>query len=264
MTLFDKNKQQSSNPDLSSIKQASNPNSLNNNNNGNNPSQLPSFNSNINSNPNNNGSQGQDEFVNPFNSNSNNSMNNNNNPNGFYDSNNMSNTNSYQPPSYDQQMPAFNSSSNPGNNNSMDSMNMGQGGFSQPSVSSLNSGDFISKEQAEEIIVQTVESVLEDKWEDITKNVRKVVEWKDKVESQITLVKEDIVSLQDAFSTLEKRLISKLNNYDKSILDVGSEIKALDKVFQKVTPTLVNNVTELGRIAKELKSVSNANKNFEE
>ncbi|MCH8520212.1 MAG: hypothetical protein LAT82_05665 [Nanoarchaeota archaeon] len=253
MTLFDKNKQQSSNPDLSNIKQASNPNSVNNNN----TSQLPSFNSN----PNTTNNSRQDEFVNPFNSNNGNNMGNN--QNGFYDSNNNNNPgnmNSYQPPSYDQQTPTFNSSSNP-----QDSMNMGQTGtYVQSSLSNLNSGDFISKEQAEEIIVQTVESVLEDKWEDITKNVRKVVEWKDKVESQITLVKEDIVSLQDAFSTLEKRLISKLNNYDKSILDVGSEIKALDKVFQKVTPTLVNNVTELGRIAKELKSVSNANKKFDE
>ena len=253
MTLFDKNKQQpSSTPDLSGIKQeamgSSSPSS----------SQLPSFNSNPNT-------QNNNEFVNPFNSNQGA------NPNMNNQFDNSMNMNSYQDPT--QQMPSFNSSS-PLPSPSEDPMNMGGGPMgsysqqpsfpSQPSASSLSPNDFISKEQAEEIIVQTVESVLEDKWEDITRNVRKVVEWKDKVESQVTLVKEDIVSLQDAFVTLEKRLISKLNNYDKSILDVGSEIKALDKVFQKVTPTLVNNVTELGRIAKDLKSMSHASKNFEE
>ena len=237
MTLFDKNKQQSpsSSPDLSGIKQEASGSS----------SQLPSFNSNPNNqNPN-------QEFVNPFNSNSNQGINN---------SNNM-NMNSYQPPMQEEMQ------QNPNSNfNSSQSMDMNPN-FGQSSYSMMNnsgSGEFISKDEAEQLIVQTVESVLEDKWEDITKNVRKVVEWKDKVESQITLVKEDIVSLQDAFTTLEKRLISKLNNYDKSILDVGSEIKALDKVFQKITPTLVNNVTELGKIAKELKSVSHANKNYEE
>ena len=255
MTLFDKNKQQSpsSSPDLSGIKQeASNSSSSNTSN------QLPSFNSNPTNQNNNQMNNGiNNEFVNPFNSNQNS------NPT----MGNSMNMNSYQSPSSSspsfgqeqQQMPSFDSST-------QYPSSMG-GGFPQqssPNVASLNSGDFISKEQAEEIIVQTVETILEDKWEDITRNVRKVVEWKDKVESQITLVKEDIVSLQDAFTTLEKRLISKLNNYDKSILDVGSEIKALDKVFQKITPTLVNNVTELGRIAKDLKNTSNANRNYEE
>lgn len=119
-----------------------------------------------------------------------------------------------------------------------------------------NSGEYISKEEVENLIYETTEKILEQEWENLTGKVQKVVDWKSSVESEVESIKEDINTMQEAFSTLEKRLISKLNNYDKSILDVGSEIKALDKVFQKVTPTLVNNVTELGKIAKDLKGVS--------
>ena len=114
----------------------------------------------------------------------------------------------------------------------------------------------INTKDVQALINETVEKIIEEKWTSLTENVQKVVDWKSKVEEQITLVKEDVVSMQESFSTLEKRLISKINNYDKSILDVGSEIKAMDKVFQKITPTLVNNVTELGRVVKDLKGVS--------
>lgn len=113
-----------------------------------------------------------------------------------------------------------------------------------------------SSDEIQSLINETVEKLIEEKWVELTANVQKVVTWKSKVEEQITLIKEDVVAMQEGFSNLERRLISKINNYDKSILDVGSEIKALDKVFQKITPTLVNNVTELGRIAKDLKGVS--------
>ena len=117
-----------------------------------------------------------------------------------------------------------------------------------------------SHEEMQALINETIEKIIEEKWVELTDNVQRVVDWKSKVEDQITLIKEDVVAMQEGFSTLEKRLISKLNNYDKSILDVGSEIKALDKVFQKITPTLVNNVTELGRIAKDLKGISHEKK----
>ncbi|MFT4244753.1 MAG: hypothetical protein ACMXYB_04855 [Candidatus Woesearchaeota archaeon] len=236
MTLFDKNKHKSSSSsDLSQIKQQASGSS----------SQLPTFNSN----PNNQSPNQQ--FVNPFS------------PSSNQPNNHLNNVdlNSSQLSMQEQIQQSQNSNLN--YSQSIDSSS----NFKQTPPTFTNNSNqegYLSKDEAEQLIVQTVEGVLEDKWEDITKNVRKVVEWKDKVESQITLVKEDIISLQDAFTTLEKRLISKLNNYDKSILDVGSEIKALDKVFQKITPTLVNNVTELGKIAKELKSVSHSSKNYEE
>lgn len=107
--------------------------------------------------------------------------------------------------------------------------------------------------QIQEMIDETVEKVIEEAWGQLTNRVDKVVNWKDKVEQQILLIKEDIVSMRDGFETIEKKLFNKLNSYDKNILDVNSEMKALEKVFQKITPTLVNNVNELSKIANDLR-----------
>ena len=46
--------------------------------------------------------------------------------------------------------------------------------------------------------------------------------------------------------------MSKIADYDKNLLSVGTEIKAME-VFQKVLPTLTENVGELSRITKEIK-----------
>ena len=120
---------------------------------------------------------------------------------------------------------------------------------------SLQSQEALTKVQIKELVDETVEKVIEEKWDSITEKVDRVLRWKEKKEEEINMLKEDIVSIADGFSKLENKLISKISNYDKNILDVNSEIKALEKVFQKVTPTLINNVNELSKIADDLKGV---------
>jgi len=43
--------------------------------------------------------------------------------------------------------------------------------------------------------------------------------------------------------------IGKISEYDKNITDVGVEIKAMEKVFQKVLPTFTENVNKIDRLA---------------
>lgn len=125
--------------------------------------------------------------------------------------------------------------------------------FNQPQQTSNPFSGGVDEARIQEMIDETVEKVLEEAWGEITNKVNKVVSWKDKVEQQVNMLKEDIVAIRDGFETLEKKLFSKLSNYDKNILDVNSEMKALEKVFSKITPTLVNNVNELSKIAEDLR-----------
>jgi hypothetical protein len=113
-----------------------------------------------------------------------------------------------------------------------------------------------SKDRIQEIVDETVEQVIEERWQQIVEKIEKVAQWKDKQEQHINLIKEDIITMKESFEKLEKRIINKVSDYDKNILDVNSEIKALEKVFQKITPTLVNNVNELSNIAKAFKADS--------
>lgn len=113
-------------------------------------------------------------------------------------------------------------------------------------------------DEIQEMIDETVEKIIDDKWDKVVSNVEKVISWKEQLEKQINMLKEDILHMKDEFQNVEKRIANKLNSYDKDIMDVGSEIKALEKVFQKITPTLVNNVNELSRIATTLKESNNS------
>ena len=53
--------------------------------------------------------------------------------------------------------------------------------------------------------------------------------------------------------SLTKSIMGKIQSYDQNIVDVGTEIKAMEKVFQKVLPTLTENVNKLDRMAKGYK-----------
>lgn len=107
-------------------------------------------------------------------------------------------------------------------------------------------------EQIQEMIDETIEKIIDERWKKIVEKIEKVASWKEKQEAHINMIKEDIVTIRDSFEKLEKKLTDKISNYDKNIVDVNSEIKALEKVFQKITPTLVNNVNELSKIANKL------------
>jgi prefoldin subunit 5 len=52
---------------------------------------------------------------------------------------------------------------------------------------------------------------------------------------------------------LQKGIFGKINEYDKSIVNVGTGIKSLEKVFKDVLPTLTENVQELDRLTRKLK-----------
>lgn len=121
---------------------------------------------------------------------------------------------------------------------------------SEPSIEESMKEDTYTKDQIQEIIAETVEKVIEERWEQLLDKVNKVAAWKEKQDAHINMIAEDIVTMKDGVEKLEKRLINKVESYDKNILDVNSEIKALEKVFQKITPTLVNNVNELTKITQ--------------
>jgi len=112
-----------------------------------------------------------------------------------------------------------------------------------------------SKEEIEQI----VESVVEEKIEEVNKGISKIVEWKEKTDERIAKIEQMIVDLKANFEGLHSGVIGKIEEYDKGITDVGTEIKALEKVFQKILPTLTENVSELSRITQSMK-VSAASK----
>jgi hypothetical protein len=125
----------------------------------------------------------------------------------------------------------------------------GMDGDSMQDYDSSMGGAGVSNDEIEEL----VESVIEEKWEELTKDINKIVEWKNEVESRVIKFEQRLESLQDDFDKLHQAIIGKIGDYDKNILEVGAEIKAMEKVFSKVLPVFTENVNELDRITQTMK-----------
>ncbi len=105
----------------------------------------------------------------------------------------------------------------------------------------------------EERIQEVAEAVIDEKWEEFAKDMRKVIEWKDKSEDRIAKIEQQLLDLRMSMDSLTKSIMSKISAYDQNIVDVGTEVKAMEKVFQKVLPSLTENVNKLDRMTKGYK-----------
>ena len=81
----------------------------------------------------------------------------------------------------------------------------------------------------------------------------KINEWKETVDARISKFEQAMKDLKGDMDNLHKAIVAKIGEYDQNLLNVGTEIKAMEKVFSKVLPTFTENVNELARVAKGIK-----------
>lgn len=106
-----------------------------------------------------------------------------------------------------------------------------------------------SSESTEEL----VESIIEDKWKEFKKKAAKEQKWKEDTETRLVKLEQTTSDLRGDLDNLHKAIVGKIGEYDRNLLSVGTEIKAMEKVFQKILPTLSDNVSELSKITKKMK-----------
>lgn len=111
-----------------------------------------------------------------------------------------------------------------------------------------------------EMIEEISEAIIDEKWDELVKDIGKIVEWKNKIEGRITSIEQEFKDLKSEFENLHKAIISKVGEYDQNITNVGTEIKAMERVFQKVLPKMTENVNELSRITTRVKGKSTSRK----
>lgn len=98
-----------------------------------------------------------------------------------------------------------------------------------------------------------VEQIIEEKWQELQKDLVKVNEWKDLMTSRMDKLEQSTTDIKTDLDGLHKAIVARIGEYDKTLLDVGTEVKAMEKVFQKVLPELTGNIQELSRITKTVK-----------
>ena len=105
----------------------------------------------------------------------------------------------------------------------------------------------------EERIQEVAEAIIDEKWNEFAADIRRVIEWKEKSEDRIARIEQQLIDMRLSIDSLTKSIITKISSYDQNIVDVGTEIKAMEKVFQKVLPSLTESVNKLDRMAKNTK-----------
>jgi hypothetical protein len=116
----------------------------------------------------------------------------------------------------------------------------------QAQGSSLNS-------QEVEKIEEIAEAIIDEKWNEFIINVNKIVAWKERTESRMSAIEKRFEDVKGSVDELQKTMLGRIGEYDRHVTDVGTEIKAMEKVFQKVLPSFTSNVNELSRITSDLK-----------
>jgi hypothetical protein len=122
-----------------------------------------------------------------------------------------------------------------------------QGGFPQMDPSPMpNSSQGEMSSRIEEI----AESIIDEKWDELIKEVQKIIEWKDKIEEKFSELEHEQNKLKEDFKTLHQGVLGRLESYDNRMRDVSTELNAVGKVFKEVIPEFVENVKELSHFTK--------------
>jgi len=100
---------------------------------------------------------------------------------------------------------------------------------------------------------ELVESIIDEKWQRLNKELAKITEWKDSVNTKMERIEQQIADMKSDLDGLHKAIIAKVGEYDKNLSEVGTEIKAMEKVFKDVLPEMTTNIQELSRLTKEMK-----------
>ena|SRR3989338_1689918 len=102
-------------------------------------------------------------------------------------------------------------------------------------------------------VEQVAESIAQEKFDDVNKEVQKLKEDVAVMGSKLDMFSQMTNDLREDVKNLHQALIGKIGDYDKTLLDVGTDIKAMEKVFTKMLPDLSANIQELDRITKRVK-----------
>ncbi|MBS3133976.1 hypothetical protein J4214_01980 [Candidatus Woesearchaeota archaeon] len=109
------------------------------------------------------------------------------------------------------------------------------------------------KEQSMDQTQEIIESVVEEKWQELTAKLGDFNLWKDRVENELMGIKQEIIRTQSNFANLQRAVFGKVSEYNDNISNLNSEMKALESVFEKIMQPLTSNVKELSKITEKLK-----------
>lgn len=133
---------------------------------------------------------------------------------------------------------------------SFDNMSGNMGGMNNMSSMPMQSMPMSGMQSSPE---ELIEAIIEEKWNELVKDINKVIEWKQKADTKLISMDQQLNDMRAQFDKLHQAVIGKVGDYDKHILEVGTQLQAMEKVFGKVLPAFIDNVNELNIITQRIK-----------
>jgi len=100
---------------------------------------------------------------------------------------------------------------------------------------------------------EVAEAIVNERFDELASSMGNYPIWKEKVETNIISIKQEIIRLHTKIENLNNAILGKVKDYDNSMRDVYTEMKALERVFGKILEPMTENIKELDRITKEMK-----------
>ena len=66
-------------------------------------------------------------------------------------------------------------------------------------------------------------------------------------------IKQELLRVEERFEQLQTAVLGRVKDYDEGIRGVHTEMKALEKVFEKILEPLTSNIKDLEKITEALK-----------
>ncbi|MFH1972830.1 MAG: hypothetical protein ABIJ18_05115 [archaeon] len=104
-----------------------------------------------------------------------------------------------------------------------------------------------------EDIQAIVEEILEEKWKEFMKNTGDINVWKARVSDDLESTKQELIRTQKRLEDLQVAVLGRVKDYNKSVQDISSDMKALENVFGKILEPLTKNIKDLNKVTEELK-----------
>jgi uncharacterized phage infection (PIP) family protein YhgE len=120
-----------------------------------------------------------------------------------------------------------------------------------PTIPAQQQAQFASEQQVN--VEEYVETIIDEKWTELEKDIQKIVDWKNRSEQRINELSSKVEDLKDRFEKTQAAMLGKLGEYDQTMKDVGADLKAMEKVFSKVLPQFTDNVKTLSDVTEKLK-----------
>ena len=104
-----------------------------------------------------------------------------------------------------------------------------------------------------EEIQSLVEEVIDERWKEFLSTIGDITVWKSQIGDDQEAVKQEILRMQSRIDNLQSAVLGKVEEYSGGIKEIGLEMKALEKVFEKILEPLSSNIKELNKITEQMR-----------